>query len=484
VARLVRDAAGGSLVSATAANNNLGGLSRILFADNGASLTHIGGSNSRGTDRAVIPYLMGRNTGTYNSYPNALLYYDAANGLMPLATNEYVNATAGDVASASFPAVSPDGNDNVRIPYATISDTSLHPLQLPAGDTAINSLFFDGNATNGVIGGGYVQFDVTAGATLTVKSGVVMLSGTASGASQPCVKLTVPTLRFGAGGTGAEGVISYFGNGNVGRWDIYSKLVGDRGLTLHDGNGGGATLSVYGDNSGLAGLMSFSSAADVIQVTHVNGLGSGTNPVYVANGTTLRAAASISGGHSQTAGSLAGGGTVRRGGGSCSLNIGGDGTGGAGDTVTMSSGGRLAPGDTNQPAWLTIRDFGSVALNGGTLAIDLFEPRNTWGGMNPVVYDRLVITGASAPAVTLGGLLSVALHYIPQVGDAFRIVDVSGATLTAGQFGNDVSITPKYGDRRYRFTVLYNSSEAGGDGNDVVVKCAAIILSGTTLVLR
>jgi len=64
--------------------------------------------------------------------------------------------------------------------------------------------------------------------------------------------------------------------------------------------------------------------------------------------------------------SISGHGTVRCG---QNLNVGGDGTGGASQTLNLLVGGTLSPGDPDRPGVLTLDNFSSVAFEGGTLAI-------------------------------------------------------------------------------------------------------------------
>ena len=123
-------------------------------------------------------------------------------------------------------------------------------------------------------------------------------------------------------------------------------------------------------------------------------------------------------------------------------------------------------------------DFNNVKLLGGMLEVDLFSTND---------YDRLSIAGAGGdtPTLTLGGVsLAVNLAFRPAVGDTFLIVRVSESNAVVGEFPEGDAMIVSFRGRKYVFGILYNSALAGGDGNDIVLRCAADIPGGTVFVAR
>lgn len=489
VVRVVRDADSPGVLYARSGNNNLGNGSHLIVADGGASLSLIGGNNTRGTDRAIVPFAVGRSKATDGSRPNTFLRYDAAAGFVPLdPVTEFVNATATEYYTTfSFPAVDPDGYDNVRLPHMPFSgDKTLRTLSLPAGNTTINSLFVDADATVSTIASPWLQIRIQGGDSLTVRSGALAMSGTTSACTQPRTELNVPTVYFGVGGTGVEGVLTYFGNGNVGRWVVNSSLVGDRGLTLyHSSNAQATEAELYGESRGLKGLITISGGGTYgLKAKHLYAIGDGTNDIYLANNTRLVPEAAISGGKSLTVRSLAGHGSVVK---SLNLNVGGDGSGGTVNTLKLLQDGRIAPGDPEHCGTLTLSGFSTVALEGGTLEIDLRTPIPTFASFSdPQTTDRLAITGTN-PALTLAGTtLAVTLHGPVTVGDTFLIVGVAGSTASTGAFANGTQVQADFGNQRFVFNILTNSNLAGGDGNDIVLQVVEVrsLNAGTVVLVR
>lgn len=487
VARVVRDADSPGLLYARSGNNNLGSGSHLIAADGGASLPMIGGSNTRGTDRAIVPFAVGRSMATNGSRPNTFLRYDAAAGLVPLdPATEYVTATATEYYTTSnFPAVNPDGYDNVRLPHLPFSgDTSRHYLRLPAGNTTINALLVDADATSGTVANPYVQIQIEQGDSLTVRSGAITMSGTTSSCQQPRTELNVPTLYFGVGGTGVEGVLSYFGNGNVGSWVVNSSLVGDHGLLFYqNGGSSGTDGSLNGDNRGLKGQITIAGGATFgLRAGHVFALGDGSNDVYLAYNTRLQPNASISGGRSLTVRSLSGHGSVVK---SQNLNVGGDGTGGASNTLKLRQDGRIAPGDLSRCGTLTLSGFSTVSLDAGTLELDLGTPIPAFADFSdPQTSDRLAIAGTNPALAISGTTLAVTVLGPLGEGDTFRVVDVAGSSAGTGAFANGAQVQADFGQERYTFDILTNSALAGGDGNDIVLQVSGVsALHPATMIL-
>ncbi len=488
VGSLVRDADSPAIVYVSSGNNNLGGASRLVAADDGASLPMIGGINQRGTDRAIVPFMVTRSKATNSSRPDSFLRYDTTIGLVPLdPATAFVTATVADYDNQTFPAVHADGFDNVRLPYQPFQgEQATKTLTVPSGNTTINALLFDGDGT---LSTPYQTIvDVTGSGTdsLTVRSGLIVTTRTGSGGQQTRPQLTVPTVYFGAGGTGVPGVIAHFcTGGNQSRTIINSKLVGDRGLTFYHASHETDSY-LGGDNSGLTGRITIAGTANRgVEATHRFALGAGGNDLYVEDGARLIAKGAASGGISMTVKSISGHGTVRR---DQNLNVGGDGTGGASQTLKLLAGGTLSPGDPDRPGILTLDNFTTVAMEGGTLAIRV-RRRSPQLDVStvPVRWDRLAIT-AGNPALTLSGTeLVVTVEDELTLGDAYRIITVAGSTAVSGTFANpNDKVIAEYDGRRYTFDIRYGADFDAGDNNDVGIVVAAIdpLQSGSLFRLR
>ena len=432
---------------------NLGSGSYIKFADAGASVLQAGGGGGRMTDKAIVPYFVTL-APVNNGRPNTLVRYDAANGLMPLdCSNDFVNATG-----ASFPAVDADGNDNVRLPWQVV-----HPESSPesvtvtlASDAAINALVLDNDKTNAV--GRDLVLAGATGVTLTVKSGVVLSSPSGPYGQQGGVTLSVPKVAFGE----REGMLLTWGDWSALR--VSSALSGRQGLTTVSG---GPELRLQGDNRGLTGTVCV--AGGSLSVDSRDGLGNNSNAVYHASGATLLpwvadhlTVASLSGFGGVDAQWNA---TGKR------LNIGGDGSGSSDKTLKLLAGGAIRPGSAAQAGVLTIGGFASVVFAGGTLELDLAGPTES---------DRLVLTKLNGsenwPALTITGTsIKPVPAYVPAVGESFLAVQVGTNYPVVGKFTEQDSVTVQVRNKLCTFDILYNSSLAGGDGNDIVLRVASVV---------
>jgi autotransporter-associated beta strand protein len=86
------------------------------------------------------------------------------------------------------------------------------------------------------------------------------------------------------------------------------------------------------------------------------------------------------------------------------------------------------------------------------------------------------ITVNGGTAALSGSALNLTLAYAPAVGQAFTIVNNTGATLS-GQFAQGSIVSATYGGKTYYFRISYS----GGDGNDVVLTS---LPQGTMIYLR
>lgn len=454
----------------TSSGYNLGTGGKVVFADGGASLTQIGGDGSRTTNRKIVPYLFTRTEATEPRGRTGgftdMVYYDSVNGLTQMdRVNDYVNGSVEGV----FPAVNADGNDNVRLPYATMKPTpNVSSTVTLAADVTVNSLLFY-NDYRGGSNSGWLTID-GSGRRLTIKSGLI-LGGIHDDAARLSARISVSELDFGA----AEGVV-IMPEPHYGAIEINSALLGSNGLTLHvDSWGEEGSVSLGGDNSGLTGPYTVSGGS--VRAKNAKALGDGTRPLVLSHGTLHPwvdgnlTVASISGvGLVESIWKASG----RK------LNIGGAGTDAETDAVKLLAGGSIRPGFEGKNGTIQIRDFNQVKLLDGSLELDVFSTSE---------FDKLLIASpdtADSPTLTLASpaSLSVVLAYLPQVGDTFLVVAVDDANPVSGQFAEGTEVEAEFDNKKVTFDVLYNTSEAGGDGNDIALRVADVAsLNGATVIL-
>ncbi len=197
-----------------------------------------------------------------------------------------------------------------------------------------------------------------------------------------------------------------------------------------------------------------------------------------ASDVRVRAGASLGIGDStatETIASLAGAGSVWFGSGNSRLILGG-GSGAAGEVTVNGAAAFLAPGDDGVGTLILGGNISALNVQSGELRVTLDGP------------DRLGVLAIGSAVVTLGAdaKLAVQLGFLPDVGDAFRVLTVGGSTAITGTFAGMGPVSAVYGTRKVIFDTLYNSSLAGGDGNDLVLQVAAVqpASAGTVMVLR
>ncbi|MEK7271017.1 MAG: hypothetical protein AAB215_08785, partial [Planctomycetota bacterium] len=434
--QLVRDGENGHLLIR---GQNLGvagatGASRIKFT---AAPAMIGGGGGAGsTTISIVPFAYSGGNGNSG---NSMVTHDA-NGLRALN------------AGAEFAALSIGASNDNNV----VVNDSTNATHTIASDTTMNSLFLACSGQNTTI-------NSSGGGKLILKSGVLM------------IQIQAPT----DGGTwtmsapvdfnGREGNIYYFGRTfyAVNNNSAYSNT-GTNGLTITDVIGmfvqpmylGGA--STYGGPTTINRGTVQTTASEVIP---------DTSDLRVRNGAQL----TVGNNRTETVASLAGNGTVSLETGTSRLLI-GSGSTVAGAVILNGGSAIIAPGD-GYPGTLTISGASEVRLRSGDVRIDVDSP----------VEFGSIAAGASAVVLSdpgngyAGSRLRLNLNYAPMLGDAYKIVDVAGATAVSGKFSNGEGIKGYFGSRTYLFEILYNSSLAGGDGNDIVLRAAAIV-GGTVFV--
>ena len=471
LASLVRNPQSRPLLIVGSDNYNLGGLSRIVVAGGLTNWQTIGGSNSRGTDKAIVPCVFSATQPSYTkgsqAYLTTFVRYDETSGFVPLhPSNDFVNAT-----DTNFPAVAPDGNDNVRLPWLAVHPTNAVYTNFVPASTTINSLvIFDDlpfTADKELVLAG------PPGATLTIKSGMILVAAS-SDAKRYYAAINVSTLDFAQ----AEGVIAA-GWTHYGWINVNSALAGTNGLTIttHDSDDQG---SVYlnADNRNLRGQITiaggFENYARVVP-QHRYALGDGSNDLFLAGAKLVPWVSDH-----LTVRSLSGSGLVysqwnasgKR------LNIGGNGTGSENNTVKLLDGGTISPGLPDQAGVLTIERFTQVKFLGGTVRLDIFAPCS---------HDVINLAGSGSDVPTLSinaASLEVNLGYRPAIGDTFAVIKVAGTNAVSGQFAQGSVVMARYGQRKFFLDILYNSSLAGCDGNDIVLRVARYDAGGTVFVAR
>lgn len=477
VASLTRDPDSLPVLVVNSDKHTLGSASRVMLGDGGAGLLHVGGTNTRGTDKAILNAVLSATVNIAEGlYAGAFARYDSTHGFMPLNPNtDYVNGAS----ETDFPAVHADGNDNVRLPWSGVCNTVgvETTLQL-SGDTTLNSLLFhnDRNFTT-QSDKAKVTIAAPAGTTLTVKSGMVHASARSDGDYRYYVTINVATLSFDR----VEGVLAPCHTG-YGHLTINSALVGTNGLnvTTRSTNPEEGRCQLNGDNRKLKGQITVSGGSDNIgqlHVGHAQALGGGSNRLFLANARvvpwnvnlTVRSLAGSGSYHSQwNSGSAKG------------LKIGGNGTGSQNNTIQLLAGGKIEPGVDGKAGVLTFSDFPQVKLLGGELEVDL---------LSPGACDRLDLTGTTdkTPTLTISGAsLKPVLHYVPAVGEQFLFATVSEAIPISGEFLEQDSVEAVYGNRKVTFDILYNRNLAGGTDNDIVLRVADVrpATAGMVVIMR
>jgi hypothetical protein len=406
---------------------------RFVFS---TPLPTIGGTNSRGTDSPVVPFLVGKDTSiVFNSnFADTILTCDA-NGLRALRTVTNIVGKLPEFAM-SVAAANADGCDNV---YVRTTETV-------AADETVNSL---------VMANASVR--VNAGVRLTVRSGLV----TAKAAQLGQDSSNNGVLDVGA----SEGVFIKTATGGSDGWSSFLSLAGSNGYTFAAYNSG---ISLYGTNSYsgqttiACGGMSFVRKThtenniyfpdDGLVLVHPGATLQVGNPNYVAN---------------EIVGSLGGGGTLRLGYISHptpayrhSLIIGSGGSGAPG-MITLD-GGVVAPGLENEVGTLFVTTEANSPNSAipVTLATGTFQADIAGAG----VCDVLSTMGAVN--INAGGNLSIEVDVNrtkPSIGQQWTVLTSAIGPVSDGNGGKLV--------------------DAITDNSDRVNFTAAIALDGKSLVL-
>lgn len=411
----------------------------------------IGGTNSRGTDSPVVPFLVGKDTSVVfsSNHADTLLTYDA-NGLRALRTVTNIVGQLPEYVT-SVAAANADGNDNVY----------LRALETVASDKTINALV----SNNG-------SLRINAGAKVTVRSGLLNLKGVTFGVDGANGALDVGS---------SEGVIVRTATGGSDGVTFYLPLAGSNGYTFAAYNGWipfWGTNSYSGPTTIACGTIEFKAKAayaksnvyfpdDGQVLVHPGAILIVGNKDYWAN---------------EIIGSLAGGGTVRLGSISHatdatrrhSMVIGEGGTGAPG-TITLD-GGVVAPGLENETGTLFVTTESNTPNNAipVTLANGTFQVDIAGAG----VCDVLSTMGAVN--INAGGNLAIEVDvngYKPGIGQQWTILTSANGPVADGNGGKLVNAITDNSDR-----VNFAASIAL-DGKSLVLT-ALDATPGTVLMVR
>ena len=357
------------------------------------------------------------------------------------------NRNAGNSQVIEFTSVTLTGGNATFAPNTLgVGFSGSADLKLGAiGQSASSGIIMDGQATLTL-----AAANNYSGST-TIQRGTTKLG--AAGALPATTALTVTggTLDFNNGGTSnSQTVASLAGTGGI----ITNSDITERGMTVNETSGSteysgviSGALAVTKQGAGtliLSGLDTYTGA------TTVDAAG-GT---LIINGSLSGSAVTVNGGV------LGGSGIITQ-------------------SVTVNTGGTLAPG--NSPGILST---GSLNLaSGSTFAVELN------GATVGTGYDQVNVTGG----ITLAGSLTLSLGYTPAPSDVFWIGLNDGVDSVSGAFsnvpvtdvGNNSGIINVSGND---YTVFYSADFGTGaitGGNDILVVpepgSAALLLGGLAL---
>ncbi|GET24068.1 S-layer family protein [Prolixibacter sp. NT017] len=345
-------------------------------------------------------------------------------------TNTYSGTTTVDAGTLSVSSDSNLGNGALTLSSGT-------NLALTGATTVDNAVVLSGNAT----------VNTSANATL---SGVISGTGNLTKTGTGTLTLSGSNTYSGTTSTSA-GILQVASDSNLGTGAV---------------NLAGSTLAVSGattiDNAvNLSGSSTVRASADATLSGVVSGSGSltkqGSASLTLSNTDTYTGSTTISAGTLMVTGALSG---------TASLTVGntatlaGDGSvfGSGTPTLTVQSGGTLAPG--NSVGTLTVNGNLNVS-SGGMLVIDING--NTAG----TGYDQVAVSGT---VDVTGATISVAHNYSAGKSVSYTIINNDGSDAITGTFANLAEgATLTSGGNG---TVL-KASYVGGDGNDLTLTTPA-----------
>jgi len=446
--RLSRNAGdGGHLVIR---GQNLGGtgtagVTRVTFLE---APEMIGGGGAAGSPLlSIVPFLYFRG---HNNSGNSLITH-GPQGLRALDTNTEF-APLG-------PLIGTVSSNN-----AIIADTTNCAYTISA-DTAVNSLFIAASGQNTTI-------NSSGGARIILRSGVLMIQIQAPSDGGTW------TMSAPVDFNGREGHIYYFGRSfyAVNNTSVYSNT-DTNGLTITAVIGTFVSPMPWGGSATFSGPLTINRGSVKTTASEVI---PDSSPVRVRSGAQLI----IGAGRTETIAGLSGRGVLAFENTSSALVIGSSPSAAGG--VVMGGQAILEPADGETPGRLIFSGLGAggLRLRGGCFRVRIRDPLEYSCISTPAVNVVLSDPANGYP----GAGLTLTLDSAPAEGDAYLIVDVAGSTPVSGRFnvpeGNGTRISALYDGVRYGFEILYNTSEGGGDGNDIALRCTGKIPGGTIVFIR
>jgi autotransporter-associated beta strand protein len=399
---------------------------------NSGSITVSAAINRTTGSTTAIKLTTGGNNSIAFSGSNAL---DAQNGNVTLLTN---SAGAGSITS---------GSSSTAVTAANLS--------LTAGSggigTSANPFHFIAASIDTTTGGNGNQFLGTDNSPTTIDP-----AGLAAGTGT--IELDGPNPLVLGGSDRVTDSTKLSINGGSFAISTFNETVA--GLTLASGSITGTT-GVLTSGSTIQSQSGSVSA----KLAGTNGLAQSTTGTTTLSGAnTYSGPTAVNGGTLLVNGSITSNVAVVSGG-----TLGGSGTINSANTLTINSGGHLAPGTS--PG---ILNSGNISLTSGS-NFDV-ELNGTTVGTQ---YDQDNVTGA----VSLGGAtLNLALGFSPAVGNTFTIINNDLADAVSGAF-NGLPQGAVFTQTTGSFTGTFQISYQGGSGNDVVLKTVAVAapsLDGTS----
>lgn len=311
--------------------------------------------------------------------------------------------------------------------------------QVLGGDLAINSFCSNNQAHD------------LGGHTLTIASGAVYEN---TGSS---MGLRNGVIDFGT----QEGVLS----GHI-VFEKTLKIKGTGGLTLMDTFRNQGKVLACPENEFTGGVWvqdgTLATGADSETIPDVNA-------VFLARPASLIISSTSGEPIVETIASLAGEGIAKVGNGGM-LKIGRGDDAQEPNSIKLCNGGTLSPGNNSGSSdilpgslKLATPEGGTISLADGTLLLDI---------TSPFLHDKLEAEGT----VTLGNTseqgttLTVQTGYPPKPGDVFLILSNDGNDPIEGKFSNGNQVQATFQGQPAVFEILYNTNEAGGDGNDIALR--------------
>ena len=388
--------------------------------------------------------------------------------------NTYTNTTiTGSSNNGNKNTLSVTGDANLGTGTVTLNGTGAI-LEVTGSAVTIDNAVAVGSSGGTVSNANALTLSgaISGTGTLTkADAGTLTLSNTGNEAAwSGNIAVSAGTLAVGNDDGLSSGTLTVVG----GTLELGNSVNLDNAVTL---GAGGVLTPASGTTATLSGNLALTADATFNLGANTNltisgvisgGFGltkSGIASLHLTGSNTYTGATTVTQGTLSLTGFLYGGGAV-------SVNSGGTlgGTGGVNGTVTVASGGTLAPGvvGTNSGVGTLTLNSGLTIASGGTLAVDIA------GSAAGTGYDQVTVTGS---VTVTGATLSVNHSYTPGSGDTYQVIANDGSDAITGTFTSlsegDALTAGGNG------TVL-TASYTGGGGNDFVLVAPDTTTTTTT----